>query len=57
MSNDRNETNVYFEETSFLYGGNADYIEIMQAAGRMTLPRSRRNGRPSLPVSAMIRLR
>lgn len=31
MSNDRNETNVYFEETSFLYGGNADYIEIMQA--------------------------
>ena len=31
MSNDRNEANVYFDETSFLYGGNADYIEAMHA--------------------------
>ena len=31
MTTNRNEVNVYFDETSFLYGGNADYIETMHA--------------------------
>ena len=31
MANDRSASNEHFEETSFLYGGNADYIETLHA--------------------------